>query len=163
MLENSINNYFVQSIPFGFGLITFILIYFKTVLKIETHKLIENSIILIRYFGIFFLLLWIINLLNDDSLFERRFTGKYWFSGWFLMFTYPVLSQLLWIDKLKRSTFFVYLISLLFLISNLIYSGKIVCFDGDCDINSFFVGIFKEIGIYILVLLSVTYLVKNEK
>ena len=162
MNESFIRSYLIQPVFFGFGIITSILIYFNTVLKINTERLIKSSIEIIKYSGILFLFLWIINIASNEVAINR-FTGKYWFSGWFMMFTYPVLSQLFWINKVKNSTLLIYLISILFIVSNLIFSGKIICFDGDCDINSLLIEILVEIGIYILILSSLTYIMKNEK
>ncbi|MEO8233935.1 MAG: hypothetical protein ABI549_00850 [Flavobacterium sp.] len=162
MIEDFINSYLIQPIFFGFGIVTFILINFKVVMRIDTQKFIDSSIYIIKYSGVLFLLLWFLYLMKDEDL-VNRFKGEYWFSGWFLMFTYPILSQLFWVNKIRNSNLLIHIISILFIISNFIFSGKITCLDGDCDINYFFIGIFKEIGIYILILLIVTYLMKNEK
>ncbi len=159
MIEEFINNNLIQPIFFGFGLVTIILIQFKRMMKINTQKLIESSIIIIKYSGIIFFLIWCFYLIKDETLLNR-FKGKYWFSGWFLMFTYPFLSQLFWIKKIKNSDILVYLVSILFLVFNLILSGKIICFDGDFDLNSYLIEILKEIGIYVTIVLSVTYLFK---
>ena len=162
MKEEFINSYLIQPVFFGFGIVTFILIYFKIVLKINTQKLIKASIEIIKYSGIIFLCLWIINVASN-KISINRFTGKYWFSGWLLMFTYPILSQLFWIKKIRNSNILTYLISMVFIISNLVFSGKISCLNGDCDLNSFLIEILKQIGIYILILLLVTYFMKNNK
>lgn len=161
MEEDFINNYLIQPFFFGFGIVTFILIYFQIMLKINTEKFIDSSINIIKYSGIIFLVIWCCYLIKDENLINR-FKGKYWFAGWFLMFTYPVLSQLFWINKVRNSNLLIYVISILFIISNVIFSGKIVCFDGDCDMNYFFIGMIKEICIYILILLIVTYILKNK-
>ncbi len=89
MGEDFIKSNLIQPIFFGFGLVTFILIYFKIVLKINTQRLINSSIYIIRFSGILFLLLWSFSLIKDENLINR-FKGKYWFLGWFLMFTYPI-------------------------------------------------------------------------
>jgi len=155
MIEDFINSYFIQPLFFGFGIVTFILINFKVVMKIDTQKFLDSSLYIIRYSGILYLLLWCFYLMKDEDL-VNRFKGKYWFNGWFLMFTYPILSQLFWIHKIRNSNVLIYIISILLIISNFIFSGKIICLDGDCDMSYFFIGIFKEIGIYILILLLVT-------
>lgn len=162
MKEDFINSNLIQPIFFGFGIVTFILLYFDIVLKINTRKFINSSIFIIKFSGIIYLSLWCVYIFLDKSLINR-FIGKYWFGGWFLMFTYPILSQLFWINKIKSSNLLIYIISILFIISNFIFSGKIICFDGDCDMTIFLLEILKQIGIYIIILLLVTYILKNEK
>jgi len=161
MKKDFINSNLIQPIFFGFGIVTFILLYFDVVLKINTRKLINSSLYIIKFSGIIYIMLWCICLFSDKSLINR-FSGKYWFNGWFLMFTYPILSQLFWIKKVRKSNLLIYIISILFIISNFIFSGKIICFDGDCDMVIFILEILKQIGIYLIMLLLVTYLLKNK-
>jgi hypothetical protein len=162
MKEDFINSNLIQPIFFGFGIVTFILIYFMIFKKINTQRLIHSSIYIIRFSGILFLLLWCFSLIKDENLINR-FKGKYWFSGWFLMFTYPVLSQLFWFKKIRNSNLLTYLISMIFIISNLIFSGKITYFDGNYDTNSFLMEILKQLGIYISILFLVTFFIKKMK
>ena len=162
MKEGFLNEYIIQPVFFGFGLITFILVCFKTKSNLKVENLIKSSISIIKYSGIAFFLLWIYSLLNDKSLLERL-NGDYWYSVVILMFTYPILSQLFWIKKITNSNLLVGIISLLFLFINLEFSGKIICFDGDCDMKFYFIGILKEVGIYLLILLLVNKLLNDEK
>lgn len=159
MKEDFINSNIIQPVFLGFGIVTFILLYFDVVLKINTRKLINSSLYIIKCSGIIYIMLWCTCLFLDKSLINR-FSGKYWFNGWFLMFTYPILSQLFWIKKVRKSNLLIYIISILFIISNFIFSGKIICFDGDCDMAIFILEILKQIGIYLIMLLLVTYLLK---
>lgn len=161
MKENLINSYLIQPLFFGFGLITIFLISLEFLFNKKINRLINSSILIIRYSGLLFLCLWFYYLLIDRNLFNR-FIGVYWFSGWLLMFTYPILSQLFWIRKIINSRILIYIISCLILIANIIFSGKIICFDGDCDMILYFLILLKEISIYVFVLMIITFLTRNK-
>ena len=41
--------------------------------------------------------------MNDESQLDRRAFGKYWFGFWMYPLTYFGLTQLLWIDRIRKS------------------------------------------------------------
>lgn len=118
-----------NSIFFGFAVLQWMLFFMNIVSKTTSNKsprLSETSVWMVKYTGILFIIFWPVltyywSVIPEYSQFHldiwiEKLTGKYWIWNWLQPILMCLLTQVMWIKKVRKSKITVLSISIMMLV-----------------------------------------------
>lgn len=115
---NEILNYYLQAVFFSYGLysIVYLILRIAKVKPVLIDSIDKAATLVISLSGILYLVLLLILFIWYQEDFLKRFGGAYWFAPASIFMVMGVMSQLLWMEKLRLSYIVRILIILLFIL-----------------------------------------------